>query len=121
MQKFHLDSDKVIEYESAHFSDSIQGSSEINNSDIKGIIQSDLNLFLESDFGKPINRAFISMDLASITAVCDQFGKVSIKAIPVGTYQLDIISPGYIAKAIFISIFDSKTQEIRIQLSSNIG
>ncbi|MBM3401456.1 MAG: hypothetical protein FJY21_03935 [Bacteroidetes bacterium] len=121
MQKLDLDSDKVIEHGSAQFSDSIHGSFAINNSDTKGIIQSDLNLFIMSDSGKPINRAFISIDLAGITVVCDKFGKVSIRAIQVGTYQLDIISPGYIAKAIFISIFDSKTQEMRVQLSSNIG
>jgi len=84
-------------------------------------IQSDLNLFVTSDNGKPINKALISIDSAGITAVSDQYGRVCIKALPAGRFSLDIISCGFIAKTILVSIDRSGSQEMCVLLTSNIG
>ena len=84
-------------------------------------IQSDLNLLVTSDTGKPINKALISIDTAGITAVSDQYGRVCIKALPEGRYSMDIISCGFIAKSLLITVDESGSQEICVLLSSNIG
>jgi hypothetical protein len=120
MQKIHHDSDTLIEQEPPKYSDSVQVS--FNNLNVAAKrFQSDLNLYVTSDSGKPLNKAFISIDLASITAVSDQSGRVCIKALQAGKYYLDIISPGFIAKRILISIVEPGSQEIYAKLTSNIG
>ena len=120
MQKIHHDSDTLTEQENPKRSSSVQGSFNGLNVAAKRV-QSDLNLFVTSDSGKPINKVFISIDLASITAVSDQSGRVFVKALPAGRYYLDIISPGFIAKRILVSIVEPGLQEICTQLTSNIG
>lgn len=120
MQKIHQDSDTLIEQELTNYSDSVQVSFNRLNVAAKRF-QSDLNLHVTSENGKPLIKAFVSIDLASITAVSDQFGRVFIKALPAGKYHLDIISPGYIAKRILVSIDKTGLQEICTQLTSNIG
>lgn len=120
MQKIHRDSDTLIEQELPKYSDSVQVS--FNNLNVAARwFQSDLNLYVTSDSGKPLNKVFISIDLASITAVSDQSGRVCIKALQAGRYYLDIISPGYIAKRILVAVVESGSQEICAQLTSNIG
>ena len=120
MQKIHHDSDTLIEQEPPKYSDSVQVS--FNNLDVAAKrVQSDLNLYVTSDSGKPLNKVFISIDKASITAVSDQSGRVCIKALQAGKYYLDIISPGFIAKRILVSIVEAGSQEICAQLTSNIG
>lgn len=84
-------------------------------------IQSDLNLLVTSDTGKPINKALISIDTAGITAVSDQCGRVCIKALPSGRFSLDVISCGFIAKTMLFSIDRSGSQELCVSLTSNIG
>lgn len=120
MQKIHHDSDTLIEQERPSFTDSVQVSFNNLNVAAKGF-QSDLNLYVTSDNGKPLNRAFISIDSVSITAVSDKSGKVCIQALPSGNYHLDIISPGFIAKSIIVYIDESGSKEICAQLTSNVG
>ena len=120
MQKIHHDSGTLIERELPKYSNSVQVSFNNLNVAAKGF-QSDLNLYVTSDSGKPLSKAFISIDLVSITAVADQSGRVCIKALQAGRYYLDIISPGFIAKRILVSVAESGSQEICAQLTSNIG
>jgi len=84
-------------------------------------IQCDLNLLVTSVNGKPINNALISLDSAGLTAVSDEHGRVTMKALPVGRFALDVISCGYIAKTMVVSIDRSGSQELCILLTSNIG
>jgi len=120
MQNIHHDSDTLTEQGQTKYSDSLQAS--FNNLNVAAKrVQSDLNLYVSSDNGKPLNKVFISIDLANITAVSDQSGKVCIKSLPAGRYHLDIICPGFIAKSILIYIDESGSQEIFAQLTSNIG
>lgn len=120
MQKIHHDSDTLIKQEQPKYSDSVQVS--FNNLNVAAKrFQSDLNLYVSSDSGKPLNKAFISIDSVSKTAVSDQSGRVCIKALQAGTYYLDIICPGFIAKRIQVSIIEAGSQEICTQLTSNTG
>jgi hypothetical protein len=120
MQKIHHDSDTLTEQERPSHFGSVQCSLNDLNVAAKRI-HSDLNLFVTSDMGKPLSKALISIDSASITAVSDQAGKVCIKALPEGRYSMDIISCGFIAKSLLISVEESGSQEICVLLSSNIG
>ncbi len=120
MQKVHHDPDILVEEDLPNYSDSVKVSSTKLSTAPKRV-QYDINLYVTSDSGKPLSKALISIDSAGITAVCDQSGRVCIKALPVGRYFLDIISPGFIAKSILISNFESRSREICVQLSSNIG
>lgn len=120
MQNIHQDSGTLIEEELPKIHDSVQVSFKNFNVAAKRF-QFDLNLYVTSDKGKPLNNAFISIDLLSITAVSDQSGRVCIKALQAGTYNLDIISPGFIAKRILVSVAESGSLEICAQLMSNIG
>ncbi|MDP3467108.1 MAG: carboxypeptidase-like regulatory domain-containing protein [Daejeonella sp.] len=120
MQKIHHDSDILIEQELPTPSNSVLVSFK-NLNVAANRFQSDLNLYVTSDSGKPLNKALISIDSASLTAVSDQSGKVCIKSLPAGRYHLDIICPGFIAKSILIYIDESGSQEIFAQLTSNIG
>lgn len=120
MQKIHHDSDTLTEQERPSHFGSVQCSLNDLNVAAKRI-HSDLNLFVTSDMGKPLSKALISIDLVSITAVSDQSGRVCIKALQAGKYHLDIISPGFIAKSILVSIVEPGSQEICVQLTSNIG
>ena len=120
MQKIHHDSDTLTEEKLPKFKDSVQVSFKNFNVAAKSF-QSDLNLYVTSDSGKPLNKALISIDLAGITAVSDQSGRVCIKALQAGKYHLDIISPGFIAKRILVSVAESGSLEICAQLMSNIG
>ena len=84
-------------------------------------IQSDLNLLITSDTGKPINKALISIDSAGMTAVSDQYGRVCIKEFPLGRFSLDVISCGFIAKTMLVSTNRFDSQGIWVSLTSNIG
>lgn len=120
MQKIHHAYDTLTEQELPKFTDSVQVP--FNNLNVPAKrFQVDLNLYVTSDSGKPLNRVYISIDLVGITAISDQSGRVCIKAIQAGRYYLDIISPGFIAKRILVSIVEPGSQEICAQLTSNIG
>jgi hypothetical protein len=84
-------------------------------------IQCDLNLLVTSVNGKPINNALISFDSAGLTAVSDEHGRVTMKALPAGRFALDVISCGFIAKTMLVSIDRSGSQELCVLLTSNIG
>ena len=120
MQKIHQDdSDMLIEQEPT-ISNSVPVSFTNLNVAAKRV-QSDIILYVTSNSGKPLSKALISIDLAGRTAVCDQSGRVCINSLPEGRYLLDIISPGFIAKSILVSVFESGSQKICAQMTSNIG
>jgi hypothetical protein len=120
MQEIQQSADTLIEEKRPINSGSAQVRLNSFNVEAKKI-QFDLNLLVTSDTGKPINKALISIDSAGITAVSDQSGKVCIKALPAGRFSLDIISCGFIAKSILVSIERSGSQELCVLLTSNIG
>jgi hypothetical protein len=120
MQKIQQSTDILIEQKRPVYSGSVQA--RFNRSDLAAKkIKSDLNLFITSELGRPINKALISIDSVNITAVSDQAGRVCIKALPEGRYSMDIISCGFIAKSLLITVDESGSQEICVLLSSNIG
>ncbi len=119
MQKFHHDSDTLTEPD-INQSDSVKVLfTKLNRQEKR--FQSDINLSVTSDCGKPLSKALISIDIVGITAVSDQSGRVCIKALQAGRYYLDIISPGFIAQRILVSVAESGSQEICAKLTSNIG
>lgn len=120
MHNIHHDSDTLIEQELSQYSDSVQVSFTKFHVAANGL-QSDLNLYVTAECGKPLSKALISIDSVGITAISDLLGKVYIKDLPGGRFHLDIISPGYIAKSILISIVETGLHEINAQLISNIG
>jgi len=120
MQEIQQSADTLVEQKRPINSGSAQVRPNSFNVEAKKI-QFDLNLFVTSDNGKPINKALISIDSAGITAVSDQYGRVCIKALPLGRFSLDIISCGFIAKNILVSIDRSGSQEMCVLLTSNIG
>jgi hypothetical protein len=120
MQKIQQSTDTLIEEKTPNYSGSVQA--RFNRPDLAAKkIKSDLNLLITSDIGRPINKALISIDSASITTVSDQFGRVCIKALPAGRYSVDVISCGFIAKSMLVSVDKSGAQEICVLLTSNIG
>lgn len=121
MQKIQQSTDTLIEQEMPIYTDSVAVRFKKGLGVVKKKVQSDLNLFITSDNGKPVNKALISIDSVNITAVSGQAGKVCIKALPEGRYSMDIISCGFIAKSLLISVEESGSQEICVLLSSNIG
>jgi hypothetical protein len=80
-----------------------------------------LNLsVIDSASGRPVSHALISIDSIGKTAVCGACGKVSLHDLNSGKYLLDIISPGFIAQTISLSIHTTGTYELEVKMISNI-
>ena len=80
-----------------------------------------LNLsVVDSSTGRPVSHALISMDSIGKTAVCGPCGKVTLNDLNSGIYLLDIISPGFIAQTISLSIHDTGSHELEVKMISNI-
>lgn len=80
-----------------------------------------LNLFVvNSESGRPVSHALISIDSIGKTAVCGPCGKVSLNDLNSGKYLLDIISPGFIAQTISLNIHANGSYELEVKMISNI-
>lgn len=120
MQKLHHDSDILVEQELSGISDSLL--TVVNNNLTEAnTYHSDLNIIvIDSENGRAVSRAMISIDSITRTAVCNQEGSVCINSISFGTYLVDIISVGYAAQRIVANIHHPEMHEIHVQMISNI-
>lgn len=73
-----------------------------------------------SERGYPVSNAMISIDSIGMTAVCDQLGRVCLNALPPGRYYIDVISAGYIAQSVLVSIQAAGAQKLLVKMISNI-
>lgn len=67
----------------------------------------------------PVRNAMISIDDIGLTTACDDQGTVSLSKLPFGAYKIDIISAGYIAQSLLISITEARTQKHLVKMISN--
>lgn len=80
----------------------------------------DFNLIVtDSDNGRPVCRAMISIDAIGLTAICNNSGKVRMIGILPGSYRLDIIALGCIARSIDVIILADDLQELLVKMVSN--
>jgi hypothetical protein len=87
----------------------------------KNQIIGNLNLtVVDSVSGRPVSHALISIDNIGKTAVCGPSGKVSLNNLKPAKYLLDIISPGFIAQTISLSIHVNGSYELVVKMISNI-
>lgn len=119
MQKLHHDSDVLEEQEFSSYSNT----SLIALNNILLAVkkhQSDINIFVtDSENGKVVSKALISIDAIGRTAVCNQEGRVCISEIPFGTFHIDIISIGFVAQRIATNIQHSDGHEVHVMMISN--
>jgi len=68
---------------------------------------------------QPISNALISIDSIGKTAVCNSDGELCINELRPGSYDIDIISPGFIAQRISVLIPLDEPVEIQVKMTSN--
>lgn len=113
MQNFHLDHDVLEQQEFSNYID-------YNQVTLKKL-QSDLNINVtDSEKGRAVCKAMISIDSMNITGVCNHEGQVCINSVPFGTYLLDIISAGFIAQRIVVNIHNFEVHKVHVKMISNI-
>ena len=79
-----------------------------------------LNLMVtDSDTGRPLARAMISIDSIGRTAICDNKGNVRLTGIRSGSYVLDVIVPGYIAACIITGVPANDLLELCVKMVRN--
>jgi hypothetical protein len=79
-----------------------------------------LNLsVIHSENEQPISNALISIDSIGKTAVCNSYGELCINELSPGTYDIDIISPGFIAQRVSVLIPLDDSVEIEVKMTSN--
>lgn len=85
------------------------------------VLKADIHLqIISTERACPVPRAMISIDNIGMTAVCNHLGTACLKALPAGTYSIDIISAGYIAQTVVVNISDSADRNIKVKMISNI-
>jgi len=120
MKDFNRDTDTLVLQEelviSSPIIDNIQAFAGSENQ-----IIGNLNLsVVHSESGRPVGNALISIDSIGKTAICGPCGKVRINDLKPGKYFMDIISPGFIAQTISISIHVNGSYELLVKMISNI-
>jgi hypothetical protein len=120
MKDLIRDSDTLVLQEELVFSspiaDNVRAFSGTDNQ-----IIGNLNLsVVHSESGLPVRNALISIDSIGKTAVCEPCGKVSIRDLGPGKYLLDVISPGFIAQTISITIHVNGSYDLEVKMISNI-
>lgn len=84
-------------------------------------VKADVTLqIISAERACPIAHAMISIDSIGMTAVCNHSGITCLKALPAGTYSIDIISAGYIAQTVIVNISDSVNRNLQVMMVSNI-
>jgi len=120
MKDLNRDSDTLVLQEelviSSAIIDSIQAFAGSENKIIGNLNISVVN----SESQRPVSNALISIDSIGKTAVCGPCGKVSISDLNPGKYLLDIISPGFIAQTISLSIHVNGSYDLVVKMISNI-
>jgi len=80
----------------------------------------DLELLVtDSETGRPISKAMISIDTLGRTAVCDAQGKVLIHDVINGIVMVDVIVYGYIANSVMIHLSAQQTNMLNVKMVSN--
>lgn len=74
---------------------------------------------VDSDSGKPISKAMISIDTQGRTAVCDGQGTAVLPDILSGRFVLDVIVPGYIANSILVRVSAQQQERLIIRMIRN--
>lgn len=120
MKDFIRDSDTLVLQEDlvipAAIFDNIQALTGSDNH-----IHGNINLsVIHFESGRPVSNALISIDSISKTAICGPCGKVCLDKLNPGKYLLDIISPGFIAQTISISIHVNGSYDLEVKMISNI-
>lgn len=88
---------------------------------LKEGVKADVNLqIVSAERACPVAHAMISIDSMGINAVCNHSGMTTLKALPAGSYSIDIISAGYIAQTVLVNISDSVNRNLRVMMVSNI-
>lgn len=120
MKDLNRDSDTLVLQEELVYSRTIVDNVQSFAGSEKQII-GNLNLsVVHSESGRPVSNALISIDSVGKTAVCGPCGKVSLNGLPPGKFLLDIISPGFIAQSISISIHVNGSYDLEVKMISNI-
>lgn len=84
-------------------------------------ITGNLNLsVIDFESGRPVSNALISIDSIGKTAVCGSCGKVCLYNLVSGKHDVDIISHGFIAQSLSITIHDSGSYYLEVKMISNI-
>jgi hypothetical protein len=79
-----------------------------------------LNLsVIHSESEKPIRNALISIESIGKTAICNSKGEISLSEIKPGKYEIDVISPGFIAQRFSIIIPLNKPALVKVKMISN--
>jgi hypothetical protein len=79
-----------------------------------------LNLsVIHSENGRPIRNALISIESIGKTAICNSNGEVSLTEIKPGKYEMDVISPGFIAQRVSIIITAKELTQVSVKMLSN--
>ncbi len=73
----------------------------------------------DSETGKPISKAMISIDTLERTAVCNTEGKVMLQKVLSGNFVLDVIVPGYIANSTMIRLSAQQRDRLTIKMVRN--
>ncbi len=73
----------------------------------------------DSETGKPISQAMVSMDALGRTGVCEADGKIVLQEIPLGSFVLDVIVPGYIASSTMLHFSAQKANSAVIKMVRN--
>ena len=80
----------------------------------------DLELLVtDSETGKPISKAMISIDAIGRTAVCDSNGKVFLQQIISGGVLIDVIVYGYIANSTMIHLSAQQSKTLNVKMVRN--
>lgn len=68
---------------------------------------------------KPISNALISIESLGKTAVCNSEGEVCLTDLKPGEYSVDVISPGFVAQTVLISVSHNDSVEYKVKMESN--
>ena len=76
-------------------------------------------LVTDSETGRPIPKAMISIDAAGRTAVCDTQGKVLIQQVISGNFMVDVIVYGYIANSTVVHLSSQQLNMLNVKMVRN--
>lgn len=68
---------------------------------------------------KPVSNALISIESIGKTAVCNSKGEICLTDLKPGEYYVDVISPGFVAQTVLISVSHKDCIEYKVKMESN--
>lgn len=74
---------------------------------------------IHKDTQRPVSNALISIESIGKTAICNSEGQICLSDLKPGEYLVDIISPGYVAKTVTVSVSIEKSAEYKVKMESN--